>query len=90
MSVVSSIRRAARTLSRSGQPTLKQADDVMQSLPEIAPTISALEEHVSAALGCPVNLRSLDPTHLGGFSGAIIFFAYANDGFDNGDIVGIQ
>ncbi|CAP96914.1 hypothetical protein E8E15_004611 [Penicillium rubens] len=85
MSVVSSMRRAARTRNRSGQPTLQQADDVMQSLPEIAPTISALEEHVSAAVGCPVNLRSLDPTHPGGFSGAIIFFAYANDEFANGE-----
>ncbi|KAJ5265536.1 hypothetical protein N7505_004586 [Penicillium chrysogenum] len=85
MNVVSSMRRAARTRNRSGQPTLKQADDVMQSLPEIAPTISALEEHVSAAVGCPVNLRSLDPTHPGGFSGAIIFFAYANDEFANGE-----
>ncbi|CAG8120122.1 unnamed protein product [Penicillium nalgiovense] len=62
VSVVSSMRRAARTLSRSGQPTLKQADDSMQSLPEIAPTISALEEHVSAAVGCPVNLRTMDLT----------------------------
>ncbi|KAJ6183896.1 hypothetical protein N7519_005197 [Penicillium mononematosum] len=85
MSMVSSMRRAARTRNRSGKPTLKQVDDVMQSLPEIAPTISALEEHVSAAVGCAVNLRSLDPTHPGGFSGAIIFFAYANDEFANGE-----
>ncbi|KAJ5800401.1 uncharacterized protein N7518_002469 [Penicillium psychrosexuale] len=85
MSVVSSMRRAARTRNRSGKPTLKQADEVMQNLPEIAPTVSALEEHVSATVGCPVNLRSLDPTHPGGFSGAIIFFAFANDGLTNGE-----
>ncbi|KAJ5783122.1 hypothetical protein N7457_004896 [Penicillium paradoxum] len=84
MSVVSSMRRAARTRNRSGKPTSIQADEVVQSLPEIAPTITALEEHVSAAVGCPVNLRGLDPTHLGGFSGAIIFFAYANDDIANG------
>ncbi|KAJ5423287.1 Glycosyl transferase family 1 [Penicillium cf. griseofulvum] len=86
MSVVSSMRRAARMRNRSGKPTLKQADDIMQNLPEIAPTIPALEEHVSAAVGCPVNLRSLDSTHPGGFSGAIIFFAYANDEFASGEI----
>lgn len=85
MSVVSSMRRAARTRNRSGKPNLKQADDLMQNLPEIAPTISALEEHVSSAVGYPVNLRSLDPTHPGGFSGAIIFFAHANDELANGD-----
>ncbi|KAJ5497453.1 Glycosyl transferase family 1 [Penicillium fimorum] len=86
MSVVLSMRRAARTRNCSGNPTLKQVDEVMQNLPEIAPTISALEEHVSAAVGCSVNLRSLDPTYQGGFSGAIIFFAYANDEFANGEI----
>ncbi|KAJ5515948.1 hypothetical protein N7527_007508 [Penicillium freii] len=85
MSVVSSMRRAARTRNRSGKPSLKQVDDVMQNLPEIAPTISALEEHVSSAVGSPVNLRSLDPTHPVGFSGAIIFFAHANDEFANGE-----
>ncbi|CAI7591435.1 unnamed protein product [Penicillium viridicatum] len=84
-SVVSSMRRAARTRNRSGKPSLKQVDDVMQNLPEIAPTISALEEHVSSAVGSPVNLRSLDPTHPVGFSGAIIFFAHANDEFANGE-----
>ncbi|KAG0153662.1 hypothetical protein PDIDSM_2316 [Penicillium digitatum] len=81
MSVVSSMRRAARTRNLSGKPTFKQTDEVIQTLPEIAPTISALEEHVSAAVGFPVNLRSLDPIHHGGFSGAIIFFAYASDEF---------
>ncbi|KAJ5940373.1 hypothetical protein N7516_000541 [Penicillium verrucosum] len=49
MSVVSSMRRAARMRNRSGKPNLKQAEDIMQNLPEIAPTISALEEHVSSA-----------------------------------------
>lgn len=85
MSVVSSMRLAARTRSRSGKPNLKQAEDVMQNLPEIAPYISALEDHVSSAVGSPVNLRSLDPTHPAGFSGAIIFFAHANDEFTNGE-----
>ncbi|KAJ9490039.1 hypothetical protein VN97_g3228 [Penicillium thymicola] len=50
-----------------------------------APTISALEEHVSSAVGSPVNLQSLDPTHSGGFSGAISFLAHANDEFAYGE-----
>ncbi|KAL2701710.1 hypothetical protein AAEP93_006008 [Penicillium crustosum] len=83
MSVVSSMRRAARTRNRSGKPNLKQADDLMQNLPEIAPTMLALEEHVSSAVGSPVNLQDLDPTHPGGFSGAIIFLAHANDELAN-------
>ncbi|KAJ5469039.1 Glycosyl transferasefamily 1 [Penicillium sp. IBT 31633x] len=87
MAVVSSMRRAARTRNSSGTPTSKQADEVMQNLPEIAPTIPALEEHVSAAVGFPVHLRSLDSTHPGGFSGAIIFFAYANNEVVNGGTV---
>lgn len=77
--VVAAMRRASQTRNRSGTPDPKLAEEILHSLPKIEPTIAGLERHVSAAVGCPVRLRSMDTTHPQGFSGAVIFFAYTEE-----------
>ncbi|KAJ9248404.1 hypothetical protein DTO195F2_8849 [Paecilomyces variotii] len=77
--VLAAMHRAARTRNRTGAPDPVRAAEVLHSLPEVHPTTTSLEKHVSTALGCPVRLRSMDTTHPQGFSGAVIFFAYTQD-----------
>lgn len=77
--VVAAMRRASQTRNRSGTPDPQLADEVLHSLPEIEPTMAGLEQHVSAVVGCPIRLGSMDTMHPQGFSGAVIFFAYADE-----------
>ena len=77
--ITTAMQRATKTRNREGRPDPQLASDLLQSLPEIQPTICALEKHVSTAIGSPIRLRNMDTTHPQGFSGAVILFAYADE-----------
>ncbi|KAJ5118280.1 hypothetical protein N7448_009994 [Penicillium atrosanguineum] len=77
--VTAAMHLAVQTRNREGRPNPQLASNVLHSLPEIEPTIFALEKYVSHALGSPIRLRNMDSTHPQGFSGAVILFAYADE-----------
>ncbi|KAB8201647.1 hypothetical protein BDV34DRAFT_237475 [Aspergillus parasiticus] len=72
-----SLRCATTIRNHNGVPEREQAAAVVKSLPEIAPSLNALNEFVSKALGHQVILRPLDGPHVKGFSGAPVFFAHS-------------
>ncbi|KAE8327127.1 hypothetical protein BDV39DRAFT_193044 [Aspergillus sergii] len=75
--VDASLRCATTIRNHNGVPEREQAAAVVKSLPEIAPSLNALNEFVSRALGHQVILRPLDGPHVKGFSGAPVFFAHS-------------
>ncbi|KAB8224339.1 hypothetical protein BDV33DRAFT_227211 [Aspergillus novoparasiticus] len=75
--VDASLRCATTIRNHNGVPEREQAAAVVKSLPEIAPSLNALTEFVSKALGHQVILRPLDGPHVKGFSGAPVFFAHS-------------
>ncbi|RAQ52871.1 glycosyltransferase [Aspergillus flavus] len=75
--VDASLRCATTIRNHNGVPEREQAAAVVKSLPEIAPSLNALNEFVSKALGHQVILRPLDGPHVKGFSGAPVFFAHS-------------
>ena len=74
--VVESLNRAAKTRNSTGLPDERLADEVLESLPQIAPALRALDRYVSVALGQDVELKEICETHLKGYSGAPVFFVY--------------
>ncbi|GMG07156.1 unnamed protein product [Aspergillus oryzae] len=75
--VDASLRCATTIRNHNGVSEREQAAAVVKSLPEIAPSLNALNEFVSKALGHQVILRPLDGPHVKGFSGAPVFFAHS-------------